>query len=125
MNGIPVMEWNPEAEVLTVVFHGRISLPEMQAHLAEVISVTDRITGEFTLLTDLSKLDAMDKSCVPALGKIMDCFRKHGVRQIIRVTPHPEKDIGFNILSLFHYDRSVPIVTCATRAEANAILTAK
>jgi hypothetical protein len=37
---------------------------------------------------------------------------------VVRVIPDPQKDIGLNILSLFHYRRRVRIVTCKTLAEA-------
>ena len=36
----------------------------------------------------------------------------------LRIIPDPHKDIGFKILSLFHYRRRVRIVTCATLGEA-------
>ena len=32
------------------------------------------------------------------------------------------KDIGFGILSIFHYARRVRVVTCETRAEAERVL---
>jgi len=41
-----------------------------------------------------------------------------GVELVVRVIPDPHKDIGFNILSLFHYRRRVRIVTCPTLEEA-------
>jgi hypothetical protein len=37
---------------------------------------------------------------------------------VVRVIPNPQKDIGLNILSLFHYRRRVRIVTCETLEEA-------
>jgi hypothetical protein len=37
---------------------------------------------------------------------------------VVRVIPDPHKDIGLNILSLFHYRRGVRIVTCETLEEA-------
>jgi hypothetical protein len=40
----------------------------------------------------------------------------------VRVIPDSRKDIGLNIMSLFHYRRGVRIVTCETLAEAHTIL---
>jgi hypothetical protein len=72
----------------------------------------------FRLLTDLSGLESMDLACVPYIKRMMDLCNKQGVEKVVRVIPDPRKDIGFNILSLFHYRRRVRIVTCATLEEA-------
>lgn len=72
----------------------------------------------FRLLTDLSALESMDLACVPYIKRMMDLCNQQGVEKVVRVIPDPHKDIGFNILSLFHYRRRVRIVTCATLEEA-------
>jgi hypothetical protein len=41
---------------------------------------------------------------------------------VVRVIPDPQKDIGLNILSLFHYRKRVRIVTCETLDEARKVL---
>ncbi|MEO8206706.1 MAG: hypothetical protein ABI615_11035 [Chthoniobacterales bacterium] len=120
-NGI-TMDWKSGAGVLDVLFCGKIDLLMVQRHLADVASLNGEISNGFTLLTDLSGLTQMDSACIPILGKIMDCFRKYGVGQIIRIIPHPTQDIGFNILSVFHYGNAIPVVTCASRKEADALL---
>ena len=48
----------------------------------------------------------------------VDLCNKQGIEMVVRVIPDPQKDIGLNILSLFHYRRRVRIVTCATLEEA-------
>jgi hypothetical protein len=72
----------------------------------------------FRLLTDLSGLESMDLACVPYIKRMMDLCNKKGVEEVVRIIPDPQKDIGFKILSLFHYRRRVRIVTCATLGEA-------
>ena len=72
----------------------------------------------FRLLTDLSALESMDLACVPFIKKMMDECNKKGVETVVRVIPDPHKDIGFNIMSLFHYRRRVRLVTCETLEEA-------
>jgi hypothetical protein len=52
----------------------------------------------------------------------MDLLNKRSVSKVVRVIPDPQKDIGLNILSLFHYRRGLPIVTCETMDEAMAAL---
>jgi hypothetical protein len=76
----------------------------------------------FRLLTDLTALESMDLTCVPHIKAVMDQCNKKGVEMIVRVIPDPHKDIGLNILSLFHYGRRVRLVTCETLAEAMRIL---
>jgi hypothetical protein len=48
----------------------------------------------------------------------MDLCNQKGISKIVRIIPDSQKDIGFNILSLFHYRHGIPIVTCETAAEA-------
>jgi hypothetical protein len=72
----------------------------------------------FRLLTDMSDLESMDLACVPSIKRMMDLCNKQGIAMVVRVIPDPQKDIGLNILSLFHYRRRVRIVTCATLEEA-------
>jgi len=43
---------------------------------------------------------------------------KSGVGQIVRVIPDPTKDIGMNILSVFHYLSRPEFITCNTMTEA-------
>jgi hypothetical protein len=44
------------------------------------------------------------------------------VSKVIRIIPDPRKDIGLRILSLFHYDRGVRILTFHDRNEAEKAL---
>ena len=76
----------------------------------------------FRLLTDLSGLETMELACVPYIKRMMDLCNQKGVELVVRVIPDPQKDIGLNILSLFHYRRKVRIVTCEALAEALNIL---
>jgi hypothetical protein len=55
----------------------------------------------------------------------MELFKTRSIGTVVRVIPDPEKDIGFNILSLTHYRRGVKIVTCETLAEAERALQAR
>ena len=99
--------------------------PEDTKHVEETIPpllLADLRPG-FRLLTDLSSLESMDLACVPYIKRMMDVCNKKGVEMVVRVIPDPQKDIGLNILSLFHYRRRVRIVTCATHEEAMKALT--
>jgi hypothetical protein len=64
----------------------------------------------------------MDTECLTYIRSSMDILNKKGVAMVVRVIPDPQKDIGFNILSLFHYRHDVQIVTCGTLEEAMSAL---
>jgi hypothetical protein len=100
----------------------RVTAEEVQRCVQELRSLLPGLRKGFTLLTDLSGLAAMDLDCVPPLEGIMDLCRQAGVAMVVRVIPDPHKDIGFNILSVFHYPRRVKIVTCETMEEAQSAL---
>jgi hypothetical protein len=99
--------------------------PEETKRAAETVHLLlAELQPGFRLLTDLSRLEEMDLACVPHIKQMMDACNKKGVDAIVRVIPDPHKDIGLNILSLFHYRRRVRIVTCETLEEALNLLTA-
>lgn len=71
---------------------------------------------------EVSQLEATDTQCAGEIGSVMELLDQHGVEQVVRVIPNPVKDIGFNILSLFH-DHSRPrIVTCKSLVEVGEVL---
>jgi anti-anti-sigma regulatory factor len=103
-------------------FNGHVSAAQMRAGAEEVARLLPKMRAGFSVLADLSGLDAMDLDCVPHLAKIMDLCKAQGVGLVVRVTPDPEKDIGFNILSVTHYRGRVRVITCETLAEAERAL---
>ena len=64
----------------------------------------------------------MDFECSTQIDSIMDLFNTAGVAAIVRVIPNPRKDIGFSIMSLFHYSHGVHIMTCENMEQAKSIL---
>jgi hypothetical protein len=97
--------------------------PEESERGAEQIRV---LLGEmqkgFRLLTDLSALETMDLGCVPYIETVMDMCDDRGIGFVVRVIPDPSKDIGLNIMSLFHYRRGVRIVNCQNLEQAERAL---
>ena len=73
---------------------------------------------DFRLLADLSQVEFMDPDCATELGRAMDLIAQHGVGLIVRVIPDPAKDIGLNILAIFHYPHHPRTITCQNLAEA-------
>jgi len=72
----------------------------------------------FRLLADLSQLETMDPECMTEMGRAMELIGQHGVGLIVRVIPDPAKDIGLNILAIFHYPHHPRTITCQSLAEA-------
>ena len=109
-------------KLLRLSFAGEVNGADMQPYLAAVETALQGLRPGFFLLTDLSGLRSMDLSCVPHIQKTMNLLREHGVGRVVRIIPSPDQDIGFNLMSLFHYPRGVRTVTCENPAQAEQAL---
>jgi hypothetical protein len=116
------IEADKAANLLTISFAGTIGAEEIGRYEEQVKSLLAALGPGFRLLTDLTELEAMDLDCLPSIKRVMDLCNKKRVHTVVRVIPDPKKDIGLNILSLFHYEKRVRIVTCKTMEEAKAAL---
>ena len=112
----------PTRNLVKIDFTGDIGVKEIDGYEKDVTVMLATVSRGFLLLTNLTKLNSMDISCAPAIRRTMDQFASHGVKRVVRIIPDRRKDIGFNIMSLFHYSRSVQIITCTTREEADRAL---
>jgi hypothetical protein len=111
-------ELDKSKNLLRITYAQRVGPEEAKRAVETIQRLLADLTPDFRLLADLRGLEEMDLACVPHIKKMMDLCNKLGVETVVRVIPDPHKDIGLNILSLFHYRRRVHIVTCATLAEA-------
>ena len=116
-------ETNRRKGLLHLSFIGRVKPADLDGALSELETLLTDLAPGFVLLTDLSRLEAMDVACAAPIGRIMDRCRQRGVGRILRVIPEPAKDIGLNILSAFHYPPEVRTTVCASLAEAAEYLT--
>ena len=105
-------------QVLRIKFAGDVGEAGARACASEIERLLTGMQPGFTLLTDLSDVDRMDLACEPVIGQLMESLSQHGIRRVLRVVPDPRKDIGFGIISLFHYGQGVRMITCKTLAEA-------
>ena len=65
----------------------------------------------------------MPSTAAPYIGQIMESCAEKGVALVVRLLPaEPSKDIGFAIMSQFHYAPDIRIVTCATMEESTSYL---
>jgi hypothetical protein len=108
--------------LLRLSFAQHVNRDEAAACFEQASSLVGQAEKGFCLLTDLSQLQSMDLACAPYIDRLMDACNRAGVRQVIRIVPDPRRDIGFGIMSLFHYGKNVRTITCGSMAEAESFL---
>jgi hypothetical protein len=111
-----------DADLLKVSYAGHVGAEEAKRCAEKIHLLVSQLQQGFRMLTDLRALDAMDLACVPYIENMMDWCDEAGIKTVVRVIPDSHKDIGLNIISLFHYRPGVRIVTCRTLEEAQAVL---
>jgi anti-anti-sigma regulatory factor len=112
------IEVDKGTKLLTIRYAGAITAEEVERCAADFESRLSELESGFRLLTDLTRLDSMEVKSVQHIRRMMDLANSRGVALVVRVIPDPQKDIGLNILSLFHYHRRVRILTCETLQQA-------
>jgi len=116
------VEINLPRRLLKMTYTQDVGPEEASCCIEEVRMLLADMPSGFRLLTDFTRLESMDTSCSLYMEQIMDLCDQHGVAMVVRVVADSQKDIGFNIMSLFHYARDIPIVTCGTLDEAEKVL---
>ena len=110
--------------LLVIRYHGVVRAEDTQKGLEQIKSALAKLQTGFRLLADLSDLQSMDVACAPHIEKAMDMCNEKGASMVVRVVPDPHRDIGLQIMSIFHYRGNVQIITCQNLAEADEILRA-
>ena len=112
------VEIDLKKNLLTMRYSGRVGAVDMEKRLGEVEAAVKGMEPGFRLLTDLGGLESMEVGCAPFIDRVMDLCNARGVRKVVRIVPDAKKDIGFRVMSYFHFGRKVHIVTCETAEEA-------
>ena len=112
------VETDTARNLLLIAYREHVRPAELAQGRAQVAAALEAMKPGFRLLTDLSGLDSMEYACAAEIEAMMDLFRAKGVAEVVRVVPDPRKDIGFAVMSHFHYDRETPVLTVDSRAEA-------
>lgn len=99
-------------------FVGHVTAIDMHGQIGTTEAAVNALGAGFTLVSDMTELEAMDLECVPHITRVMDLCLKAGIGKALRIIPDPDKDIGMNLLSIVHYRGKVPTVTVESRAEA-------
>ena len=113
---------NKATRLLCVSYNQRVRVEELKRGRKDVKTLLADLPPGFRYLVDLSQLETMDPDCMKELGLTMELIDQSGVGMVVRVIPDQKKDIGFNILSIFHYPHRPQIVTCKTMTEAARLL---
>jgi hypothetical protein len=109
---------NKTKQLLCVSYVGQVRPEEFHHGWEDLKAQLKELSAGFRLLADFSQLESMKLDCEPELGRTMDLIGKAGVALVVRVIPHPSKDIGMNILTVFHYPHRPQVVTCQNLVEA-------
>jgi hypothetical protein len=104
--------------ILSLSYSGHIRPAEVKRALQSVQALAPRLKPGFVLLSDLTNLDSMEPACAADLGAIAEQLSSYGIASVIRVIPDPAKDIGFNIVSIFHFRQPIKVHTRGNLAEA-------
>ena len=112
------VETDEKRNLMTITYSGNVEPLELVLGRPNLTAALTTVRPGFRLLTDLSGLIEMEYACATEVEAMMDLVRKKGVAEVVRVVPDPHKDIGFKVMSFFHYGKAVPVLTCDTLAEA-------
>jgi hypothetical protein len=122
MSFVIEVQSDKSAGLLKITFSEKVTARDAEQMMSKAFAALDDLQPGFRLLADLSTLESMDVACAPFIGKVMDRCNDRGIKKVIRVIPDPSKDIGLKIMSAFHYDRHVRILTFDSLAEAQEAL---
>ncbi|MEW6100737.1 MAG: hypothetical protein AB1481_00365 [Candidatus Omnitrophota bacterium] len=109
--------------LLVITFKGKVKKEETGKMCEDLKRLLPQMQKGFRVLTDLSGLEKMEEAARPDIEEAMELCNQYGVSKVVRVIPDSTKDLGFNILSLFHYSKHVIIHKCNSSEEARSHLT--
>jgi len=114
--------YNKAKQLVLLSYIGRVRPGDLERSRDELKGLLPELNPGFRLLVDLTSLESIDLDCADLIGELMKLLDQGGVGIVVRVIPDPQKDIGMNILTIFHYRKSRQIVTCRKLMEATEAL---
>jgi len=109
---------NKAKQLLHLSYFQRVKPEELRRAIEDIRALMKDLKPGFRLLADFERLESMDLACATEIGRMMELLDQGGVGLLVRVMPDPRKDIGLDIISLFHYRHHPQMVTCKHMAEA-------
>ena len=113
------ISFNKTSNIISIKIESSFDLQQAEQLHVEIERIIPEVKKGFTVLTDLTSLQKMDLESRESIAKYMKLFNECGVAEIIRIVPDMTKDLGFNIMSLFHYSRDIKIRTFGSLEEAS------
>ena len=113
---------NQARRLLYLSYIQKVTVAELERGYQDVTALLAEFPDGFLMLADLGRLEAMDIACEEILGKTMEMMERRGLKRVVRVIPDSSKDIGLNIIGMFHYSKKIRITTCKTMVEAARVL---
>jgi hypothetical protein len=98
-----------ENNALHLSFVGQVEGRQFEELRRRLPSIMRCLGADFVLLTDLSEVEEFEFACVSEIASLMEWIVEAGVGEVVRVVPDPRRDIGFAILSAFHYPTILPV----------------
>jgi hypothetical protein len=112
------LEIDQSKRLLVISAAQRVTAEQAKRVAQQVRKLLQDVPPGFRVLADFRWLDSMDSGAARHVAEIMDALAEKQVASVTRVIPDPDKDIGFNILSRFHYGSEIQITTYETLADA-------
>jgi len=109
---------NKARQLLCVSYIDHVEPAELVRGREDVRALLAELTPGYRLLVNLSQLKSMSVECHTEIGAMMEQFDRKGVGLVVRVIPDETKDIGLNILTVFHYAHHPHVVTCQSMTAA-------
>lgn len=101
---------NKKGTLLIVHFSEIVDRDQTRRTLERVRDLIKNTRPGFTVITDLGRLNHMDFECTEDIGQIMDLCNTAKAARVFRVIPNESVDIGWKILSHFHYDQETVLI---------------
>ena len=100
---------NPEKQLLTLSYSQRVDVEDMERGVQEIKDALTKMQPGFRVLNNLSALEVMEPGCAEYIVEIMKACNAKQIGAVVRIIPDPTKDIGFSIMSRFHYSPEVEL----------------
>src|SRR6266576_2462668 len=112
------LELDRSKRLLVISAAQRVTAEEANRAAQRIRELLQDVAPGFHVLADFRWLESMDSAAARHIAEMMDALAEKNVASVTRVMPDPHKDIGFNILSQFHYGVNVKIATFESLADA-------
>ncbi|MDZ8117988.1 hypothetical protein [Pontiella agarivorans] len=91
---------------------------EARELLEKCTSRIKEVNPEYKILCDLTALKTFEHPAKMIYRSIMDLFNETGAKKIIRLFSDPRQTFGMNIMSTFHYNDNVEIISTDSLSRA-------